>query len=219
MKHAKSMTQGGRLVAAAAAFALFGVACGGDVSGTVKYEDPDERALFVLPADWNLYESDELTDLAFVPFGFAYTETFPIVQQVAFDGAPGHNPSNLTVPTAGSAYPVGTFTIRSVGASSRDFVSRSLLEDAIVPAQVFTIGDELLSEDIDFGREYEGIRRFIPFQDENTSEQGVVYFVSVTSPDDSVIYSIAAGCSTTCWETFQADIQGVVDSWIVNTRQ
>ena len=219
MQRTRGIDRLGRLAAAIAALALVAAACGGSAGGGTEYEDPNERALFVLPEGWNLYGPDELTSLPFVPFGFAYTDTFPIVQQVAFDGAPGRDPSNLTVSTPGAAYPVGTFTIRSVGTTSRDFLSRGLLKNAVVPSEVFTIGDDLLAEDIDFGRDYEGIRRFIPFQDENTEEQGVVYFITVTNPDDTAIYTIAAGCSTTCFETFQDDIQGVVDSWIVNTRQ
>ena len=110
------------------------------------------------------------------------------------------------------------FTVRSIGAN-RDFLSRSILEEAVIPQQVFTVGQDIVAEDFDFGRNYEGIRRFVPIQDTTTEDEGIVYYVSVTNPEETTIFTIAAGCSRACWEAFQDDIVGVVDSWIVNTRQ
>lgn len=209
--------RGSMALAALLALALVASACGGASSG-IEYKDPEDRALFVIPDDWNLYEPDELVSLPVVPFSSSFSDSLPILQRVAFDGATGRDPNNLAVSAAGATYPIGVFTVRSTGAN-RDFLSRSVLEEAVVSQQAFTVGQELLAEDFDFGRDYEGIRRFVPFQDNTTQDEGVVYYLSVTNPEETVIYTIAAGCSRTCWDTYQDDIIGVVDSWIVNTRK
>ena len=208
-----------RLALSLVVLGLVATACGSSSTGVTEYKDPEDRALFVIPDDWNLYQADELVDVSVVPFSTQFTDGLPVIQQVAFDGAAGRDINNLSVSAAAATYPVGAFTVRSIGAANRDFVSRSVLEEMVVPQGLFEQGSELLAEDFDFGRNYEGIRRFIPFQDSTTEDQGVVYFVTVTNPDETAIYTIAAGCSTACWETFQDDIVGVVDSWIVNTRQ
>lgn len=209
--------RGSVALAALLSLALVAAACGGTSSG-IEYKDPEDRALFVIPDDWNLYQPDELVTVPSVPFSFAYAESLPVIARVAFDGAAGRDPANLAVSAAGAAYPVGVFTVRSIG-GNRDFLSRNVLEDAVVPQQVFTVGEDILAEDFDFGRDYEGIRRFVPIQDTTTEDEGIVYYVTVTDPGETTIFTIAAGCSRACWGIFQDDIVGVVDSWIVNTRR
>lgn len=208
-----------RWTIAIALLAFVAAACGG-VADQIEYKDPTDRALFKIPNEWHLYTSDELAVLGQVPFVTPAGATpLTVLTQVAFDGAPGREVSNLDVSVASAGYPVGAYTIRSVGFDDRSTLSRQLMSEAVLSPLEYTVGQDLLLEDFDFGREYEGIRRFMPFTETATADQGIVYFVSVTDPDDTRVFSMAAGCSNACWETYGDDIVKVVDSWLVNTRQ
>ena len=208
-----------RLAAGAfAAFVLIAAACGGSGDGgSIKFQDPDDRAVFEVPDDWHLYSADELAAVSFIPF--ANEGLFPIVAQIGFDGGPGRATTNLTESIAAVGYPVGTYTVRSIGTEARDVVSRGLLQDLVISDNAYQFGQVLLSEDFDFGKDFEGIRRWIPFVDQTTAQTGLVYFMSVTDPADPTVFTMAAGCSDVCWEQYAEEIIGVVDSWIVNTRQ
>lgn len=198
---------------------LLAAACGG-AADSIEYKDPADRALFKIPNDWHLYDSDELAGLGQVPFVAPIgASPLSILSQVAFDGAPGRDISNLNISGAAAGYPVGAYSVRSVGFEDRVALSRQSLAETILSPVTFTYGQDLLSEDFDFGQNYEGIRRFVPFTEAATADQGIVYFVSVTNPDDSRVYSMAAGCSNACWEIHGDEIVKVVDSWLVNTKQ
>ncbi len=199
------------------AFVLLAAACGSGDKGNV-YEDPDERVLFELPDGWNVYEQDELMGLSDVPFA-TDTSDLPVISSVAFDGAPGRSVDNLVTSIASANYPIGSQVIRSVSSDQRDLLSRSLLEDTVFSYNRLESAQEIVNEDFSFGSDYDGIRRFVGFVDGTTSEQGAIYFVSVTDPTDSTIYTMAAGCSVACFQQYQAEIQEVVDSWLVNTNQ
>ncbi len=208
-----------RLLLAIALLALVASGCGG-VANRIEYKDPEDQALFKIPDDWHLYRSDELAGLSEIPFvSPAGASPLAVLTQVAFDGAPGRDISNLDISAAASGYPVGAYSVRSVGFDDRDALSRRMLSEAVLSPAAYTLGNDVLIEDFDFGRNYEGIRRFLPFTETATAAQGIVYFVSVTNPDDTRVYSIAAGCSNACWETHGEEIVDVVDSWLVNTRQ
>ena len=207
------------MATAAALLSLIAAACGG-AADRIEYKDPAGRALFKIPNDWHIYESDDLAGLLAVPFVTPIGGSpLAVLSQVAFDGAPGRDISNLVVPVASAGYPVGAYSVRSVGFDDRDTLSRQLLAETVLAPFGYILGDALLSEDFDFGRNYDGIRRFVPFTDATTADQGIVYFVSVTDPNDTKVFSMAAGCSNACWETYGEDIVEVVDSWLVNTKQ
>lgn len=205
-------------VLAIALLSLVAAACGG-VADRIEYKDPADEALFKIPNDWHLYRSDELAGLGEVPFVTPVGGSpLAVLTQVAFDGAPGRDISNLDVSAASAGYPIGAYSVRSVGFEERDDLSRQMLSETVLSPFVYTLGEDVLAEDFDFGRNYEGIRRFVPFTETATADQGIVYFVSITNPDDTRVYSMAAGCSNACWETHGAEIVDVIDSWLVNTR-
>lgn len=194
------------------------VACGGSPEdGSIRFQDPDDRAVFDVPNDWHLYSADDLAAIPSVPF--ANDGAYPVVAQIGFDGGPGRATTNLSESIAAVGYPIGTYTVRTIGSENRDDLSRSVLQDLVISDNAYQFGQVLLSEDFEFGEDFEGIRRWIPFVDQTTAETGLVYFISVTDPLDTTVFTMAAGCSEVCWEQHAEEIIGVVDSWIVNTRQ
>lgn len=208
---------GTRLLGLIVSLVLLAAACGGD-SDTVRYKDGD-TALFDLPVDWNLYDADDLTGVQGRPFVTNFGSQLAVISQVGFDGAPGREVGNLNAAVASVQFPVGTYTVRAVGEAEKDAVSRALLEQTVLWPEAFTIAENpLVKEDFSFSDDFEGIRRFVAFQDTASEAEGLVYFIAVTDPTDSKIFSMAAGCSRTCWETYGEEIVGVVDSWLVNTR-
>ncbi|MDE0138817.1 MAG: hypothetical protein OXQ26_09580, partial [bacterium] len=48
--------------------ALLLTACGGGDPDITVYRDAENRSLFELPKNWNLYRADELSQIAPVPF-------------------------------------------------------------------------------------------------------------------------------------------------------
>jgi hypothetical protein len=201
------------------AIALLVAACGSTAAeDELVYTDPDDLTLFQLPEGWNLYGSTDLTGLE-SPFIRQFNGQLPIISSVAFDGAPGANVTNLAADLSVADYPVGAQIVRSIGANDRDDVSRTLLEQVTFSYSEATGAQEVVTEDFSFGDDYEGIRRLIGLSDETGASRGVLYFISVTDPDDSLMYSMAAGCSFSCWEHYQEQIVEVVDSWLVNTNR
>ncbi len=216
------MTMNGRrrygLLGALTALALVATSCGGD-SDALEYKD-GQRALFELPPEWHLYEADELTTIQARPFVTNFGSQLAVITEVGFDGAPGRAVANLNAPVATLSYPVGSYTVRSVGEAEKDAISRALLEQTVLWPDAFSISEQpLVKEDFSFSEDYEGIRRFLAFRDEAADAEGLVYFITVTDAADTKIFSMAAGCSRACWETYGEQIVDVVDSWLVNTRR
>ncbi len=208
-----------RVVASAALLAMFAVACGGGAtSNHVQYKDPDDLALFEVPKNWNLYTADELTQQN-LPFVTNFIDTLPIASVAAFDAGTGRSVANLEQPVSSVRYPVGSYVVRDVSRGERDLLSRASLETLVLWPEFYTVTNRAAETDFDFGNDYEGIRRILRFEDLATQQSGVVAFISVTNPDDTLIYSMAVGCSEACFELFVLDIIEVVDSWVVNTRK
>ncbi len=208
-----------RVLAWAAALAVVAAACGGTGSSdTFRYKDPNDLALFDVPKDWNVYTEDELTQQN-LPFVTNFVDTLPIATVTAFDAGTGRNVANLQQPVSSVRYPVGSFVVRDVSRGERDLLSRASLETLVLWPEFFQVTNRGANDDFDFGNKYEGIRRVLQFEDQTTQERGVVAFISVTNPDDSLILSMAVGCSEVCFEQFADDIIEVVDSWVVNTRK
>ena len=195
-------------------------ACGeGSDPDRITYTDPGNQSLFSMPANWNLYELSELSALPAIPFVQTVESIqLPAISTVAFDAAPVRDVSTLSDDIAAAAYPVGAATIRSIGSDERDFVSRNLLTQSILPYRALGDAQELTKEDFSFGDGFDGVRVLVAYQDEGTSEVGVAYMISVTDAEDRRMFSIVAGCSQDCFIANQTTIEELVDSWLVNTR-
>lgn len=201
-----------------ASFAV--VACGqGGVESTISYTDAGNLALVKLPDNWHTYELDELGALDDVPFDEPYAGfNYPAVVSTAFDGAPSRDLGNVSVPLVEAAFPIGSVSVRSVGDTERQFINRATLSQSVLPYYQFLNATEHVREDFSFGDGYDGVRVLVSYADEAGAEVGVAYLISVTDPADNRIYSIVAGCSRQCYIDNQAQIEQVVDSWLVNKR-
>ena len=193
-------------------------ACGGGDPDTTVYRDTENRTLFELPKDWNLYRADEvarITPLPFVPDLGGYRP----ISFVAFDGAAGRNLENLELDVTTSPFPVGAHIIRQISPEEKDLLSRRLMAvsayDVTDPGQ----GVQIDTWDFTFGREFEGIGATVGLTDADGDRQGLVYVLAVTNPDGTEMYSMAAGCSLECFAREGEQIVAAVESWIVNTRR
>ena len=154
-------------LAALIAVAMALSACGGGNPDTITYRDADNRSLFELPKDWNLYPADELVQVGPVPF-LPDIGGYRPVSFVAFDGAAGRSLDNLRVEVAASPHPIGAQIIRQISPEDRSLLSRQILAlsayDLVNAAQ----GVEMIqSEDFSFGRDYDGIRRLVGVTDDD----------------------------------------------------
>lgn len=193
-------------------------ACGGGDPDITVYRDTENRSLFELPKDWNLYRADELAQIAPVPFVPDIGGYRPI-SFVAFDGAEGRNLDNLSLDAATSPFPVGAQIIRQISAEEKDLLSRRLMAisayDVTNPGQ----GVEIDTWDFTFGRDFEGIGATVGLTTQDGQSQGLVYVLAVTNPAATELYSMAAGCSLECFAREGEHIVAAVESWIVNTRR
>ena len=193
-------------------------ACGGGDPDITVYRDTENRSLFELPKNWNLYRADELAQIAPVPFVPDIGGYRPI-SFVAFDGAAGRNLKNLSLDAATSPFPVGAHIIRQVSAEEKDLLSRRLMAvsayDVTNPGQ----GVEIDTWDFTFGRDFEGIGATVGLTTQDGQSQGLVYVLAVTNPEATELYSMAAGCSLECFAREGDKIVAAVESWIVNTRR
>ncbi len=192
-------------------------ACGGGDPDITVYRDAENRSLFELPKNWNLYRADELSQIAPVPFVPDIGGYRPI-SFVAFDGAAGRNLDNLSLDAATSPFPVGAHIIRQISAEEKDLLSRRLMAvsayDVTNPGQ----GVEIDTWDFTFGRDFEGIGATVGLTTQDGQSQGLVYVLAVTNPEATELYSMAAGCSLECFAREGEQIVAAVESWIVNTR-
>jgi hypothetical protein len=201
------------------AAAVLVAACGGADSGIVTHTDPQRLSRFDAPRHWHTYDFTELSSLDDLPFdepvqGFS----FPAVTSLGFDGAPVKDVSHLTLTLPEADYPIGAASVRQIGDRERDFLSRAILTQSIVPYFGLPNPQELQKEDFTFGDGFDGIRLLVSFQSQNSSDQGVAYLISVSDPEDTRIYAIVAGCSRDCFIANQDEITKVVDSWLVNKK-
>lgn len=198
--------------------AMLLTACGGGDPDITVYRDTENRSLFELPKDWNLYRADELSQIAPVPFVPDLGGYRPI-SFVAFDGAAGRDLNNLSLDAATSPFPVGAQIIRQISPEEKDLLSRRLMAvsayDITDPGQ----GVEIDTWDFTFGRDFEGIAATVGLTAQDGQSQGLVYVLAVTNPDTTELYSMAAGCSLECFAREGEQIVAAVESWIVNTRR
>ncbi|MGQ0849675.1 MAG: hypothetical protein ACT4OP_11255 [Actinomycetota bacterium] len=209
-----------RLALGLGGFALVAAACGAsEVSETMSYTDPEKLTLVQVPSDWHLYDVGELNDLTDTPFIESYSGfDYPAVVSTGFDGAPSRDVGNVATPLVNAAYPIGLMSVRTVGDVERQFLSRAALSQSILPYFQYLDAQEHVREDFTFGDGFDGIRLLVSYSDDSGAEVGVAYMISVTNPDDEKMYSIVAGCSRQCYIDNQAQIERVVDSWLVNKK-
>ena len=198
-------------------FALSG--CGGADADTRTVTDTERLSRFDLPAEWHVYELSELSTLETLPFDAPYQGfTFPAVTSVGFDGAPVEDLDFLNTSLADADYPLGAASVRQVGDVEREFLSRAMLSQSVLPYRNLANAEELQKEDFSFGSGYDGVRVLVSFENETGNDLGVAYMISVSDPEDTRIYSIVAGCNRECFIANQDAITKVVDSWLVNKR-
>jgi hypothetical protein len=191
----------------------------GSGSDLVTYTDPANLTLLDVPANWHIYEIEEINELERVPFVENVSGLeFPVESVVGFDGGPVDDVDNLAGQVVGADFPIGAATVRSVGERERDFVSRFALTQSVLPYFSLPNAQELTKEDFSFGNGYEGVRVLVAYADATGQNIGVAYMISVTDDNDERIFSVVAGCSRECFMDRQQDIESVVDSWLVNTR-
>ena len=203
----------------AAGLASLLAACSGADSGVVTMTDPGRLGRFDLPQSWNVYQLSELSALEELPFDEQFQGySFPAVSSVGFDGGPVRDVANLTASLPEADYPIGVMSVRSVGEVEKDLLSRATLTQSVLPYYGLSNSQEITKEDFSFGAGYDGVRVLVAFQNEEATDQGVAYLISVSNPDDTRIYSMIAGCNRECFVANQETIEKVVDSWLVNKR-
>ncbi len=193
--------------------------CSGGDSGVRTVTDGESLSRFDVPDQWNTYDLSELSTLESLPFNPGYQGfTFPAVTSTGFDGGPVEDVSRLSGNIAEADYPIGAASVRQVGDVERDFLSRAMLTQSVIPYYAMANPDELQKEDFSFGAGFDGVRLLVSFESESGSDLGVAYLISVSDPGDTRIYSIVAGCNRDCFITNQDIITKVVDSWLVNKK-
>ena len=204
--------------AALLAAAMILAACGGGDPDTTTYRDNENRSLFELPNNWNLYPADELAQIGPVPF-IPDIGGYKPISFVAFDGADGRNLDNLFLDVTTSPFPVGAQIIRQITPEEKDLLSRRIMAVSAYDVTASGQGVQIDTWDFSFGRDYEGIGATVGLTDEDGSSQGLVYVLAVTNPEVTELYSMAAGCSLDCFTREGKQIVDAVDSWVVNTRR
>ena len=208
-----------RAIALILTLAMFAAACSTGSSDYVEYRDAENTSLFEIPRDWHLYERSELGEVGGIPFVTNFNGiAVPVESGVAFDGAPAEDPLNIGIPFASSPYPIGATSVRAITPDARDFISRSLLTQLVVPYDTNEVVRELVKVDKSFGQDFDGVEVIVVFNDEATASDAGAYVMSVTNPDVTQMYSIAVGCSLDCFQLHQDETADVMSSWLVNTR-
>lgn len=213
------MPRFGRIALYGGGLVLLLAACGGQSEAVVTHTDDQRLGRFQAPEEWHTYELSELSELEDMPFdesvqGF----TFPPVSGIAFDGDPVRDVEHLTRELPEAEYPIGAMSVRQIGEAEKDFLSRAVLTQSVLPYYNLANSQELTKEDFSFGGGFDGVRVLVSFEDEAGANQGVAYLITVSNPDDTRMYSMIAGCSRQCFIDHQETIVGVVDSWLVNKR-
>jgi hypothetical protein len=194
-------------------------ACGGAGSGVVTLTDPERLGKFDIPESWNVYELSELSALEDLPFDEQVQgHAFPAISSIGFDGGPVRDVANLAAALPDAEYPIGAMSVRQVGEVEKDLLSRAMLTQSVLPYYGLSNSQEITKEDFSFGGGFDGVRVLVAFQNEEATDQGVAYLISVSNAEDTRIYSMIAGCNRECFIANQDTIEKVVDSWLVNKR-
>ncbi|RPI26388.1 MAG: hypothetical protein EHM57_00155 [Actinobacteria bacterium] len=203
----------------AAVGALLG-ACGGGSSATQSFTDPDRYTKIDVPVDWKVYAGSDLDCITATPFVVeAEGVELPVVSRFVFDGSPSPSTDNLLGPVSEADFPIGSSVVRRISPELRDFMSRYLLAEVVVDYHSAEQADEILKQDLEIADGYEGVQLMLAYRDAETSTDAGVFLISLTDPEVTKLYQVAVGCSLECFNTHAEVITGVVDSWLVNTRE
>jgi len=194
-------------------------ACGSQQAKVNSYSDEAHRIYFEVPSEWHIYEDHDLESVESQFAGPIYTYVLPIAERVGIDGFPSVNADNLDQRLSSAQFPIGEVVIRRVGPDVRDQVSRSLVREAGFPLSSFDKVTSYFQEDLNLGSGYLGQKALASYEDPEGGPVGAVYLAAVSDASDEHIYSIAVGCSVSCFNENRDAISKVVSSWLVNVRQ
>ena len=93
-----------------------------------------------------------------------------------------------------------------------------VVAESVVAYHAQPVASEELKQDISVGDGFDGVQLIVVFNDATTGLDAAVMLISVTDPEVSQMYSIALGCSISCFNAHIDQIVATVDSWLVNTR-
>lgn len=204
------------LTLAAMAFAVAG--CAAEASSELTpIRDDNREVFFELPSGWTVVPDSQVQELGRTPFVAQTTFTLPVTSRVVFHG-PGFSFGDAAQDTSRFASPVGSAVVRTIPAGSRDFISRYLLAELVVPYHSEPIATEHFKQDIEIADGYRGVQLLVSYADTEDQVPAAVLFTVVTDPDDRRMYSIAVGCSAECFNAYGEAITSIIDSWLVNTR-
>ncbi|MEX2419001.1 MAG: hypothetical protein WD652_01345 [Acidimicrobiia bacterium] len=200
-----------------AAMAVVAACSESSSQGSTPIRDEGREVFFELPSGWTVVPESQVAALGRTPFVAQTTFTLPVVSQVVFHG-PGFAFGDAAQDTAAFGSPVGSAVVRTIPEGSRDFISRYLLAELVVPYHSKPIATEHFKQDIELADGYAGVQLLISYAETEEQVPAAVLFTVVTDPDDERMYSIAVGCSAECFNTHGEAIAAIIDSWLVNTR-
>lgn len=206
-----------RMAVLLATIAVVSACSDGSSQGSTPIRDDARELFFELPSGWTVVPESEVAALGRTPFVAQTNFTLPVVSRVVFHG-PGFAFGDAVQDTSLFGSPVGSAVVRTIPEGSRDFISRYLLAELVVPYHSQPIATEHFKQDIVLADGYEGVQLLISYAETEEQEPAAVLFTVVTDPDDERMYSIAVGCSAECFNTFGEAIASIIDSWLVNTR-
>ncbi len=193
-------------------------ACGGTEEGVSRLTDPNRLTYVEIPDDWNVYEIQELSSVDGLGYLADYRGlTLPVESAHAFDSAPVALATNAGISLTTADFPVGASVIRRIPTAERDFVSRDVITQSILPYKGFDRVAEVVKEDFTFGPGVDGVRTLVSFEESGVGV-GVAYLIAVTDAVDGRLFGVYVGCDRDCFEANQAEIERVVDSWLVSTK-
>jgi hypothetical protein len=208
-----------RIVVVVAALGLLAASCSQSDSSKQSITDDENLTRIDLPADWETYSNDSLAGIADTPFVVQPNGAeMPVVSRFAFDGAPIKSTDNLFGPISRADFPIGSSVVRRISPETRDFVSRYLLAEVVVPYHSASASDELFKQDVDLGDDHRGVQVAVVYRDQATDQDAGVMLISATDPEVTTLYQVAVGCSIECFQAYAPTIREIVDSWLVNTR-
>ena len=205
------------LLALPATFFLFACGSGSD-SGVQQVRDSAQEMYFEVPEEWAVFLSDDLAGLTETPFvSQDGALSLPVFSRVVFHAA-GPDAGLPAANTSDLEYPVGAAVVRTIPASMRDQISRYWLAELVIPYHSQPVAQEELKEDVTIGEGFDGVKVLVLYNDATTESDAAAFLISVTDPEVEFMYSIAIGCSLTCFNEHVQAIVDIVDSWLVNTR-
>jgi len=202
-----------------AALGILVAACSGAAPRTQSITDAGQLTRIDLPADWQYYSNEALTDIASTPFVIqAPGLEMPVMSRLVFDAAPISTTDNLITPISLADFPVGSSVVRRISPDVRDQISRYLLAEVVAPYHEASEQLGLAKSDIDLENDFQGVQVTVVYREPGTDLNVGVHLISVTDPEVTTLYQVAIGCSLECFQAYVPEIIEVVDTWLVNTR-